>query len=100
MARDVTPIAEPRNRHLTLIAERPRISPRHHSVRATEFFDQDDPDLTWGADRCVVLTALEAQSIAGVLRHARGHCPSPGALDEALELLAMASGRITRGDAS
>jgi hypothetical protein len=99
MARHVTPIAEPRNRHLALVEARPRINPRHPSVRGVELFDQEDPEVH-AADRCVVLTALEAQSIAGVLRHARGHCPSPGALDEALELLAMASGRVNRGDAS
>jgi hypothetical protein len=99
MARHLNPIAEPRNRHLTLIAERPRINPNHPSVRGVELFDQNDPDVH-AADRCVVLTEIEAQTIAGVLRHARGHCPSPGALNEALELLAMASGRITRGDAS
>jgi hypothetical protein len=100
MTRHVTPIAEPRNRHLALVAQRPRVNPRHPSVRATEFFDQDDPDLTWGADQCVVLTAIEAQTIAGVLRHARGHCPSPKVVDEAIALLAMASGRVNRGDAS
>jgi hypothetical protein len=95
-------LPEPRHSHVGNVIElRPRINPRHPSLQPvqTTMFDQDDPEVH-AADRCVVLTEIEAQSIAGVLRHARGHCPSPGALDEALELLAMASGRITRGDAS
>jgi hypothetical protein len=92
MARHVTPIAEPRNRHLALVEARPRINPRHPSVRAVELFDQNDPDVH-AADRCVVLTEIEAQSIAGVLRHARGHCPSPKVVDEAIALLTMAGER-------
>lgn len=91
-------IPEPRNRHLSVVAARQPVKRRRPSGSPV-LFNQDDPEVH-AADRCVVLTEIEAQTIAGVLRHARGHCPSPGALDEALELLAMASGRITRGDAS
>lgn len=36
MTRHVTPIAEPRNRHLALVEARPRINPRHPSVRGVE----------------------------------------------------------------
>ena len=93
-------IPPPRHRHLTLVEQR-RVSGRHPSLQPvqTVVFDQEDPEVH-AADRCVLLTEVEAQSIAGVLRHARGHCPSPSALDEALELLAMASGRFGRGDVS
>ena len=86
-------IDEPRS---NVIALRPRVNPRQPSVRGAEVFDQTDPDLA-AASECVLLTKIEAQAIAGVLRHARGHCPSPKAVDEAIALLTMASGR---GDAS
>jgi hypothetical protein len=43
---------------------------------------------------CMILTEVEAQAIIGVLRHARGHCPSPAALNEAIALLDLAAGRI------
>ena len=56
------------------------------AARQVSMFDQDDPDVH-AADRCVLLTRIEAQSIAGVLRHARRHCPSPAAVDEAIALL-------------
>lgn len=51
-----------------------------------ELFDWEDPDLA-AASECVLLTRIEAQSIIGVLRHARGHCPSPAALNDAIEIL-------------
>jgi hypothetical protein len=51
-----------------------------------ELFDREDPDLA-DSSECVLLTRIEAQSIIGVLRHARGHCPSPNALNDAIEIL-------------
>jgi hypothetical protein len=82
-------IPEPRNSSLTNVTPLhpriPRISLRHPSLR-TDLFDQEDPDLA-AASECVMLTKIEAQAIAGVLRHARGHCPSPKACDDAIELL-------------
>jgi len=98
MGRRFPELPEPRHSHVdNVVPFRSRVNPRHPSVQAV-LFDQADPAVH--ADRCVVLTHLEAQSIAGVLRHARGHCPSPAALDEALALLALASGRHANGDAS
>lgn len=58
---------------------------RHPSIPGS-LFDWADPEVH-AADRCVVLTAIEAQAIIGVLRHARGHCPSPAALNDAIEIL-------------
>jgi hypothetical protein len=49
-------------------------------------FDQDDPEVN-AADRCVVLTQIEAQLIASLLNVARSHLPSPKACDEAISLL-------------
>jgi len=77
-------LPEPRHRHLEIVAERPRVSPRHPSMRP-EMFDQEDAD--HAASECVLLTKIEAQAIIGVLRHARGHCPSPAALNDAIEIL-------------
>lgn len=72
------------------------VNPRHPSLyEPPPLFDQDDPDIH-AADRCVLLTAVEAQAITGVLRHARGHCPSPAALDQAIALLDLAAGRDPR----
>jgi hypothetical protein len=84
-------IEEPRSNVVEL---RPRLNPRHPSMQPvqTVMFDQKDPEVH-AADRCVVLTEIEAQSIAGVLRHARGHCPSPKVVDEAIALLTMAGER-------
>ena len=64
---------------------RTKPSPRHPSMldRDVEMFDQD----TAAADRCVLLTMVEAQAIAGLLRSARSHLPSPKACDEAIALL-------------
>ncbi len=78
-------IPEPNTNVVRLHPLIPRISRRHPSMRP-EFFDQEDPDLA-AASECVMLTKMEAQAIAGVLRHARGHCPSPKACDDAIELL-------------
>jgi hypothetical protein len=68
------------------------VNPRHPSL-----FDQDEA----AADRAVLLTGAEAKLIAAVLRHARGHVPSPKALDEAIDLLSLASvvrpGQAERG---
>lgn len=79
------PIAEPRNRHLQLVAQRPRINPKHPSVQA-KLFDQADPEVH-AADRCVLLTQIEAQLIASLLKSARAHLPSPKAVDEAVAIL-------------
>ena len=82
-------IPEPRNSSLTNVTPLhpriPRISLRHPSLRP-EFFDQEDPDLA-AASECVMLTKIEAQAVIGVLRHARGHCPSPAALNDAITIL-------------
>lgn len=65
---------------------RPRVNPRHPSMQPPALFDQHDPDIN-AADRCVILTKLEAHAIAGLLKAARGHLPSPRSCDEAIELL-------------
>jgi hypothetical protein len=63
------------------------VNPRHPSLyEAPVMFDQDDPDV-FAADRCVLLTKIEAAHIATLLVAARGHLPSPGACDQAIELL-------------
>ena len=67
------------NSHAKVIEFRRR-SHRHPSMQP---FDQDDA----AASECVVLTKLEAKLIVGVLRHARGHCPSPAALNDAITIL-------------
>jgi hypothetical protein len=74
------------------------VNPRHPSLyEPPVLFDQADPEVH-AADRCVILTEVEAKAIVGVLRHARGHCPSPGALNEAIALLDLAAGRAPRDD--
>ena len=82
-------IPEPRTSHVDNIVPLhpriPRISLRHPSRRA-ELFDWEDPDLA-AASECVMLTKIEAQAVIGVLRHARGHCPSPAALNDAITIL-------------
>lgn len=63
------------------------INPRHPSLyEPPVMFDQDDPDLA-AADRCVLLTKIEASHIATLLNVARAHLPSPKACDEAIRLL-------------
>lgn len=78
-------IPEPRNRHLSLIESRPQASPRHPSMHRPELFDWEDPDLADENGR--FLTNRELRLIIGVLRHARGHCPSPAALNDAITIL-------------
>jgi len=77
-------LPEPRNSHVIDIRTRANRSRRRHPSIAP--FDQEDPDLA-AADRCVLLTKLEAQLIASLLNSARGHLPSPKAVDEAISLL-------------
>jgi hypothetical protein len=62
---------------------RPRINPLHPSVTPPAVFDQAQA----APDRTVVLTRIEAQLIATLLRTARAHLPSPRACDEAISLL-------------
>ena len=57
---------------------------RRHPSIPTSLFDQQDPDLVDGG---TYLTKVETDLIIGVLRHARGHCPSPAALNDAIEIL-------------
>lgn len=83
----VDAVVEPRHSHLTLVGARPRINPRHPSLyNPPAMFDQDDPEVS-AADRCVMLTTIEAQLIASMLNAVRGHVPSPKAVDQAIELL-------------
>lgn len=78
---------EPRHDHVNVIELRPRVRKQERRPPSTtEFFDQDDPDLH-AADRCVVLTQIEAQLIASLLNSARSHLPSPRACDGAISLL-------------
>ena len=82
-------IAPHREHHLANVVPLQRpvgVNPRHPSVRSTEMFDQDDPDLA-AADRCVLITKVEAAHIATLLNVARGHLPSPKAVDQAIRLL-------------
>jgi hypothetical protein len=58
------------------------VNPRHPSVRA-EMFDQD----LAAPDQFVKLSRVEAAHIATLLNVARGHLPSPRAVDEAIRLL-------------
>lgn len=75
-------LPEPRNSHLTNVTPLyPRI-PRSH--RHPSMYDQEQDN---SADRCVLLTQIEAQLIASLLNSARGHLPSPRAVDEAISLL-------------
>lgn len=72
------------------IRRRARPVGRHPSLSGrgrVEMFDQDAPSVADAAG-CVLLTPVEAQLIASVLEHARGHVPSPRACDEAHSLLA------------
>lgn len=82
-------IAGQREHHLgnVLPLQRPRVNPRHPSLHERPvMFDQDDPEVA-AADRCVLLTKIEAQLIASLLNTARAHLPSPKACDQAIELL-------------
>ena len=80
-------LPEPRNSHIGNVTPLHPHIPRVRSIRhPSVMFDQDDPDVN-AADRCVVLTQLEAQLIASLLNVARSHLPSPKACDEAIELL-------------
>lgn len=85
---DAFEIAGHRDHHVgnVIALRRPEVNPRHPSVTSPGVFDQDDPDVA-AADRCVLLTKLEAQLIASLLKCARGHLPSPKAADEAITLL-------------
>jgi hypothetical protein len=82
-------IAGTREHHVSNVVplHRPRVNPNHPSVTpATGVFDQEDPAVH-AADRCVLLTQIEAQLIASLLNTARAHLPSPRACDQAIELL-------------
>lgn len=87
--RDVFEIAGHRDHHVDNVValRRPKVNPRHPSIQAPVMFDQDDPDVA-AADRCVLLTKVEAAHIATLLKVARAHLPSPKACDEAVRLLA------------
>jgi len=77
-------LPEPRHDHV-VVKSNPRIPTvrrRHPSM----MFDQDSVDAN-AADRCVLLTQIEAQLIASLLNVARSHLPSPKACDEAISLL-------------
>jgi len=76
-------LPEPRHDHVVVKTPRfPKVRFRHPSM----MFDQDDPQVN-AADRCVLLTQIEAQLIASLLNVARSHLPSPKACDEAISLL-------------
>jgi hypothetical protein len=78
-------LPEPRNSHVVDIRTRATIRARrrHPSVAP---FDQEDPNVN-AADRCVLLTRIEAQLIASLLNSAKRHLPSPKACQEAIDLL-------------
>ncbi len=75
-------LPEPRNSHVIDIRTRANRSRQRHP--STQFFDQENDN---AADRCVLLTQIEAQLIASLLNSARSHLPSPKACDEAISLL-------------
>jgi hypothetical protein len=82
-------IAGTREHHVSNVVplHRPRVNPNHPSITtSTVVFDQEDPAVH-AADRCVLLTQIEAQLIATLLDMARPHLPSPLACDQAIELL-------------
>lgn len=58
----------------------PLLSRRKHP---TAMFDQD----TAAADRAVLLTCVEAQTIAQLINSLRAHAPSPRSCDTAIALL-------------
>jgi len=78
-------LPEPRNSHVVDIRTRATTRSRRRHPSMTPF-DQEDPDLA-AADRCILLTQIEAQLIASLLNSARSHLPSPRACDEAISLL-------------
>jgi hypothetical protein len=78
-------LPEPRHTHVGNVVQFRRPSLRHPSMQPT-MFDQDDADVN-AADRCVLLTQIEAQLIASLLKSARSHLPSPKACDDAIEIL-------------
>ena len=78
-------LPEPRNSHVVDVRTRATLRSRRRHPSTTPF-DQEDPDVN-AADRCVLLTKLEAQLIASLLNSARGHLPSPRAVDDAISLL-------------
>ena len=83
MTRRPALITEPRLSHVDNVHPiRPAaaVDPRHPSM-----YDRDDED--HNAHTCVLLTRIEAHAIAGLLRAARGHLPSPKACDDAIQIL-------------
>ena len=76
-------LPEPRHDHVVVKNPRiPKVRLRHPSM----MFDQDSVEVNAASD-CVLLTKLEAQLIASLLNVARGHLPSPKAVDDAISLL-------------
>jgi len=75
-------LPEPRNSHVVDIRTRANRARQRHP--STQFFDQEADN---AADQCVLLTKIEAQLIASLLRAAKGHLPSPRACEEAIDLL-------------
>lgn len=96
--RDAFEIAGHRDHHVDNVValHRPVVNPRHPSLQSPIMFDQDDPEVA-AADRCVLLTKIEAAHIATLLNVARGHLPSPRAVDQAIGLLR--GHRAGRGEA-
>ncbi len=62
------------------------VVPMFSKRRTVAMFDQDDPR-AHQADRCVLLTCVEAQNIAQLINILRRHAPSPRSCDEAIALL-------------
>ncbi len=80
-------LPEPRNTHVNIVEfrARRRSEQRHPSQRSPKMYDQDlDAN---AADRCVVLTKIEAAHIATLLNVARAHLPSPKAVDQCIAIL-------------
>ncbi len=83
-------IDEPRHGHVDNVRPiRRDVTARHPS----QFYDRADEDQ--GAATCVLLTTLEAQLIASLLRSARARLPSPKACDAAIALLVPTPGQAS-----
>ena len=78
-------LPEPRNSHVVDVRTRATTRSRRRHPSTTPF-DQESQDVN-AASECVLLTKIEAQLIASLLNSARGHLPSPRAVDDAISLL-------------
>jgi hypothetical protein len=84
--RHLSDIVDPRQSHVDNVVPIRRTKPRPRSSRPVVLFDHENPEVH-AADRCVLLTLVEAKAIASLLQSARAHLPSPKACDEAVSIL-------------